>query len=84
MNSHSKFESSPPPPCDSVHHPTHYNTHPSGVECIAIVEHFTFNVGNAVKYAWRAGIKTSDPIEDLKKAVWYLEREIERLQKANP
>jgi hypothetical protein len=42
---------------DTVNHPPHYNDHPSGVECIAIVEHFTFNVGNAVKYLWRAGLK---------------------------
>jgi len=38
-----------------VNHPDHYNKHPSGVECIDIVEHMSFNLGNAVKYIWRAG-----------------------------
>lgn len=42
---------------DNVNHPSHYNSHPSGVECITITEHMTFNVGNAVKYLWRAGLK---------------------------
>ena len=57
----------------------------SGVECITVVEHMTFNVGNAMKYCWRAGLKTvlsSKHIEDLKKARWYLDREIERLEKS--
>jgi hypothetical protein len=66
---------------ERVNHPAHYNAHPSGVECIDIVEHFNFNVGNAVKYIWRAGLK-GDAIEDLKKAAWYLQREIERRAKA--
>jgi hypothetical protein len=67
------------PPRDSaVDHPTHYNTSPSGVECIDVVEHMTFNVGNAVKYLWRAGLK-GDRIEDLKKARWYIDREIKKL-----
>lgn len=65
----------------SVNHPKHYNAHPSGVECIDIVEHFDFNVGNAMKYLWRAGHKNPDPLEDLKKAQWYVTREIERLSK---
>lgn len=65
----------------AVDHPSHYNEHPSGVECITIVEHMTFNSGNAVKYIWRSGLKSNDPIEDLKKASWYIDREIERLQK---
>lgn len=63
---------------DMVNHPPHYNEHPSGVECIQIVEHMNFCRGNAVKYIWRAGEK-GDPIEDLKKARWYIDREIERL-----
>jgi hypothetical protein len=63
---------------DSVNHPTHYTEHPSGVECIQITEHMNFNIGNAVKYLWRAGLK-SDRVEDLKKAAWYVNREIERL-----
>ena len=62
---------------DSVDHPKHYNEHPSGVECIDVVEHFPFNVGNAIKYLWRAGLK-GDLVEDLRKAALYVEREIER------
>jgi hypothetical protein len=69
---------------DSVNHPTHYNAHPSGVECITVTEHMNFNLGNAVKYVWRAGLKSEDPITDLKKARWYLDREIARLEKAKP
>jgi hypothetical protein len=65
----------------NVNHPEHYNKHPSGVECIAIIEYFCFNLGSAMKYIWRAGLKTNDSIEDLEKAIWYLQREIERLQK---
>ena len=64
----------------TVNHPKHYNSHPSGVECIDITEHMTFNLGNAVKYIWRADHK-GDATEDLRKAAWYLEREMERLQK---
>ena len=62
---------------DMVNHPPHYNSHPSGVECIQITEHMGFCLGNAVKYIWRAGLKT-DAVEDLEKARWYLEREILR------
>lgn len=60
---------------EKVNHPKHYNTHPSGIECIDVVEHMGFNLGNAVKYIWRAGLK-GDSLEDLKKAKWYLDREI--------
>lgn len=65
---------------ETVNHPPHYNKHPSGVECIDVVEHMSFNVGNAVKYLWRADHKSA-PIEDLRKARWYIDREIERLIK---
>lgn len=65
---------------DPVNHPKHYTQHPSGVECIDITEHFNFNLGNAIKYIWRAGDK-GDLIQDLEKARWYLDREIERLTK---
>lgn len=65
---------------DSVNNPKHYTSHPSGVECIEIVEHYGFSVGNAIKYLWRAGLK-GDAIEDLQKAEWYIRREIERRQK---
>lgn len=64
-------------PIDLVNHPRHYNKHPSGIECIQIIEHMGFNLGNAVKYIWRADLK-GEVIEDLEKAVWYLRREIER------
>lgn len=69
---------------DPVHHPTHYTSsaascsacgHP--IECIDIVEHMEFCLGNAVKYIWRCDLK-KDAIEDLKKAAWYIEREIAR------
>lgn len=70
------------PSTEKVNHPRHYNEHPSGVECVAIVEHFTFNIGNAVKYLWRAGLKGGAALlEDLKKARWYLDREIARLER---
>ena len=62
---------------DSVNHPKHYKRHPSGVECITVTEHMGFCLGNAVKYIWRADEKGS-AIEDLKKAKWYVEREIEK------
>jgi hypothetical protein len=65
---------------DSVNHPKHYTAHPSGVECIQITEHMTFCLGNAMKYIWRADLK-ADAIEDLKKATWYIQREIERRSK---
>lgn len=66
---------------DVVNHPKHYTVHPSGVECIQITEHMNFCLGNAIKYLWRAGDKHETPIEDLKKAKWYIEREIQRLEK---
>lgn len=65
---------------DNVNHPKHYTTHPSGVECIDIVEHMSFNLGNAIKYIWRAGLKTELLVEDLKKAIWYINREIQRFE----
>lgn len=69
-------------PYEAVEHPDHYNNHPSGVECIDIVEHMNFNLGNAIKYIWRAGSKPGiDAVEDLKKAQWYVQREIDRLGK---
>lgn len=62
---------------DPVNNPHHYRNHPSGVECIQITEHMGFNLGNAMKYIWRADLK-ADAIEDLRKAVWYINREIAR------
>lgn len=71
------------PAHDNVNHPAHYTTHPSGIECITITEHMNFCRGNALKYLWRAGSKgeSASELEDLKKARWYLEREIARLEK---
>ncbi len=63
---------------DHVNHPKHYTSHPSGVECITITEHMSFNLGNAMKYIWRADLKSDCVFEDLKKARWYLDREIAR------
>lgn len=62
---------------DPVNHPKHYTAHPSGVECIQITEHMGFNLGNAMKYIWRADEK-NNAVEDLRKAVWYVQREIAR------
>jgi hypothetical protein len=59
--------------------PHHYKSHPSGVECIDIVEHHDFCTGNAIKYLWRAGQK-GDELEDLEKALWYLARRVDRLR----
>lgn len=67
---------------DAVNHPSHYTSHPSGIETIQITRHMNFNRGNAVKYLMRAGLKNSDKeVEDLQKAVWYIQDEIERLEK---
>ena len=72
---------------NNVDHPAHYNSHPSGIECIEIVRHYPFNVGSAIKYLWRAGLKKdasmSDiekEIEDLEKAVWFIVDRIEQLK----
>lgn len=65
---------------DPVNRPSHYVGHPSGIECIQITERMTFALGNAVKYIWRAGLKTDDPVQDLEKARWYLDREISRIK----
>ncbi|WP_264766154.1 DUF3310 domain-containing protein [Moraxella catarrhalis] len=66
---------------DPVNHPSHYTSDPSGIECIQITRHRNFNIGNAIKYLWRAGLKDGNSdIQDLQKAVWYIQDEIERLQ----
>jgi len=62
---------------DMVNNPPHYTQHPSGIECIQVTEHMSFNVGNAVKYLWRCDHK-GNALEDLKKARFYVQREIER------
>jgi hypothetical protein len=69
---------------DDVNHPTHYNKHPSGIECIEVARHMTFNVGIAIKHLWRSGLKDGEPsLKDLKKAAWYLNDEIQKLEREN-
>ena len=65
---------------EAVNHPKHYNIHPSGVECIDVVEHMGYNLGNAIKYIWRADHKGKSN-EDLEKAIWYIQRELIRRNK---
>lgn len=59
----------------NVEHPKHYNSHPSGIECLDIVERMPFCLGNAVKYLWRADLKGKRS-EDVQKALFYLDRVI--------
>lgn len=73
--------------CDKVNHPDYYCSHPSGIECITITRHHNFSIGNAIKYLWRAGLKKEEgltsinkEIEDLKKAVWYINDRIKYLE----
>lgn len=73
---------------DVVNHPKWYTSHPSNIECIEITKHYDFCIGNAIKYLWRAGLKSEQgyssdekQIEDLKKAVWYINKKIEMLEK---
>lgn len=72
---------------DPVNHPAHYTSDPSGVECITITRHRSFNIGNAIKYLWRAGLKhdaaledRAKEIEDLRKAIFYIENQIDLLR----
>ena len=71
---------------DNVNHPEHYTSHPSGIECIEVTRHYCFSIGNAIKYLWRAGLKkdasltdNQKEIEDLKKAIWYINDRIKQL-----
>lgn len=68
---------------EQVNHPQHYNARPDGLECISIIRHYTFDIGCAIKYLWRAGLKTEmgkanheKEIEDLEKALWYINDEL--------
>lgn len=61
---------------DVVNNPEHYKSHPSGVQCIQVTEQMNFCLGNVIKYVWRADMKGG--VEDLKKARWYIDREIKR------
>lgn len=73
---------------DNINHPKHYTNTPFGLEVIDITEHYNFCLGNALKYILRAGKKeekgqdiNQKTIEDLGKAVWYLDRKILNLKK---
>lgn len=72
---------------EHVHHPKHYNSLnakcevcKSQIECITVVRELNFNLGNAIKYIWRCEDK-GETINDLKKAVWYLQDEIEKRER---
>ena len=74
---------------DNVNHPSHYTwlKNLCGIEVIDITRHMDFNLGNSIKYILRSGHKKEEgytdkqkTIEDLKKAVWYLNDEINMLQ----
>jgi hypothetical protein len=67
---------------DPVNHPPHYKT--GGIETIDFIEakDLNYRLGNVIKYVTRAGRKSSDPIEDLQKAAWYLQREIDARKNA--
>ena len=75
------------PRSDPVNHPRHYTALPAqcskcgyGIECVQVTEWFNFCLGNAIKYIWRADLK-HDAVEDLKKAAFYINREISRREK---
>jgi hypothetical protein len=87
INDESETKEISEPQSDLVNHPPHYVSHPSGVEAIQITRHYDFCVGNAIKYLWRAGLKkehglndVDKEIEDLKKAVFYINDKISQLQ----
>lgn len=72
---------------DPVNHPSHYTNSDAvcsecgtPIECIDVTQHMGFCLGNAVKYIWRAGLKDEDQtVQDLKKAIWYIQRHIDNL-----
>lgn len=67
---------------DPVKYPAHYTSDSSGIEAIQITLHRNFNIGNAIKYLWRNGLNDSvSQVQDLRKAIWYIEDEIKRLEK---
>lgn len=72
---------------DPVNHPPHYNNSPAAcecgrrIECIDVTRHYSFNIGNAIKYLWRCDLK-GRAVEDLKKAIWYIEDEIAKREKS--
>lgn len=66
---------------DPVNHPAHYNNSQAKcecgrrIECIDVTRHHNFNIGNAIKYLWRCDLKGAS-VEDLRKAIWYIQDEI--------
>lgn len=65
---------------DNINRPSHYVSHPSGIECIDITKHHDFCIGNAIKYLWRQGLKEGNSdIQDLKKCIWYVNQKIKDL-----
>lgn len=76
-----EFKAMDDAPSQDKVNPPHYKNHPSGVECITITRHMNFNLGNATKYIWRAGLKEGESgLDDLEKAIWYLKDEVERIR----
>lgn len=71
-------------PFHPIEKPEHYNRHPAGIECIDVIEHFMGNIATAIKLLWRAGFSKRDPLPDLESARWYIQREIDRVQKLVP
>lgn len=69
---------------ERIDHPPHYGGADNPYEAIKVIEAWGlgFSLGNAVKYIARAG-KKDDRLEDLKKARWYLDREIQNVEKSN-
>lgn len=67
---------------EAINHPRHYNANASGIECIDVIEDMDFNIGNSIKYIWRSSYKEK-LIEDIKKSMWYINREIERRNSFN-
>lgn len=69
---------------DMVNNPPHYTCFSNGAEVIDIAENLNFNRGNAIKYIARAGRKSSESeLQDLRKARWYIDREIQRIGKSS-
>jgi hypothetical protein len=70
---------------EKVNHPDHYGGESNTYEAIKVIEAWdlNFHLGNVVKYISRAGKKSQDSIEDLKKAEWYLKRHVEFVQAKN-
>lgn len=79
-----RLKEMPAAPGDPVERPSHYTSHPSGIECIEVTEHMGFCLGNAMKYIWRAGLKGDNQIEDLRKARWYIDRELLKMMARIP